>query len=190
MAPTPAQARESGKRGGRPKGIGGALAKITEYKARELAAKNKTPLDVMIKNMHWWESRSEELTQLVEEKVKKVSAAEADKELAEALKEFNRAQDSMTKARDKSQSCAVDAAPYVHPRHASISVRQTNTIVNVKVNMLPPSGRDLVYDDGTDAAKSIDVVANVVGVDGESNGESTELSGAGSNGQLRETEDL
>lgn len=121
-------ARRNGKLGGRPKGSTGALAKISEHKARELSAKGETPLDVMIDNMNFWRGRANDLTETMKTRLEDLSKFDISnpKQRAafiEAIREFNKAATYMIAAREKAQSCAVDAAPYVHPRLTAVAVK-------------------------------------------------------------------
>ena len=101
--------------GGRPRGLANVL---TRKKAEELAAKNETPLDVMITNMMWWHKKAEKLGKQIEKMVADMNDPEERAEALDTIKSF-------IHCREHSQKCAVDAAPYVHPRLQAIAV-QTN----------------------------------------------------------------
>lgn len=123
-------ARENGRKGGRHKG---ALARVTELKARELAAKNETPLDVMIDNMLYWRKQALRLGTLLDEKHELIllfrnveATPETMKEFMNLLRDYNEIGHQLLAARDKSQDCAADAAPYVHPRLTTVAVKTPN----------------------------------------------------------------
>jgi hypothetical protein len=157
--------------GGRPRGRpANALTVMSRHKARELAAKNETPLDVMLDNMLWWRHKANKLTNLVEEKIKIINCAETVEQLKDALIEFNKAAVSMVAARDKSQTCAVDAAPYMHPKYTSIAVQHQNREVKiVRLEITNPGGRELIFDADAEPRQSKPEHRPVI------DGESTEL---------------
>lgn len=128
--PSAEASRENGKKGGRPTG---ALQKMSQAKARELASKDETPLDVMIDNMLFWRRKAAELTAVAEEKVKLINSSNDPEAIGKLLGDFTKTARQMLAAREESQKCAVDAAPYVHPKFTSISVK--NQITNVKIQM-------------------------------------------------------
>lgn len=136
--PSVETSRENGKKGGRPKGSKGALAKISEYKARQLASENEMPLDVMIDNMLFWRGRAAELTNTMKAKLDDLSKFDiSDPEqrgpFIEAMRQFNKTAAYMIAAREKAQSCAVDAAPYVHPKLTSIAFKQKHSKVKIQM---------------------------------------------------------
>ena len=127
----------NGKKGGRPPG---ALNKMSKHKALELAKSNETPLDVMIDNMNFWRGEATRLTHRVGEVDDLILAfknidvnEETMKNFMQLLKERNETLNKMLAARQESQSCAVAAAPYVHPKFTSISVKAQ--INNIKIQM-------------------------------------------------------
>jgi hypothetical protein len=148
MACTAAIARENGKKGGRPLG---PLAKLSRRKADELSHKNETPLDVMIDNMNFWRGKATELSDEMQRRMDEISkldisdAAQRDK-FVELMKEFNKIATAMLAARAESQKCAVDAAPYVHPRFQSIAIKHTQTNVLIEMALAPPGGGEITFD--------------------------------------------
>lgn len=124
--------RENGKKGGRPKGS--FATKLTRRKASELYHDSRSPLDVMIDNMNfWWDkskNASERLDKLmmvvehpefldeVKSKLKKAGSVDP---LLEVMKEIRKTSSQLVAYREKAQNCAVDAAPYCHPKFTSIS---------------------------------------------------------------------
>jgi hypothetical protein len=124
MACSPEQARANGRKGGRPET---QLVKMSKKKARQLAEDEKTPLDVMIDNMNFWWDKAKGLGTVVEEQIAKLSEIDDNEERAEALAELSKVAKSFVAARENAQRCAVDAAPYVHPRFQSISIKKVST---------------------------------------------------------------
>lgn len=111
---------------------------MSRRKADELAQQDETPLDVMIDNMLFWRAKAHELTAEMQKKIELISKLDISdsnerKEFITMMGEFNKLAAHMIAARENSQKCAVEAAPYVHPRFASISVKQQST--NVKIQM-------------------------------------------------------
>lgn len=159
MALSSEQARRNGKKGGRPAGSSSALSRVTEYKARELAAKNEMPLDVMFDNMNFWRKSAESVTRRIEEFLDAVTAEGGF--TPESLDEINKLLRKLVEFRDKAQGCAVDAAPYVHPRLTALAVKSVNDpkgkikfslllgdrgqlkSLDLEVNGRKPNGRDL-----------------------------------------------
>lgn len=135
MPSLPAEvARANGKLGGRPKGSKGQRAKLSEYKARELLAKNESPLDIMIDNMLYWRRAAKRYGIKLEANDELLKTYQHVKVTEETLKEFMdllrknvELGDLMIDAREKSQDCAVDAAPYVHPRLNALAVKDFRT---------------------------------------------------------------
>lgn len=89
--------------------------------ADEAIAEGVHPLEVMLDNMRFYHERADVLQTAVLAKVAKVSLK--SKEAMELLEEFK----ELGAARMKAQSCAVDAAPYVHPRLSATSADVTVT---------------------------------------------------------------
>ena len=114
-------ARENGKRGGRPLGATGAATRLSRLKANELQAQGNTPLDVMIENMLLFHREAKSLTEELEQMVPQLKAMDSkNPEFLQALDQLVKKQEKMFLAREKSQKCAVEAAPYVHARLAAI----------------------------------------------------------------------
>jgi hypothetical protein len=110
MAASAEIARRNGRKGGRPKG---EANRLTRRLANEIARSGHSPIDVMLKNMWFWAEQAEETA----EKVKALADLETDPDArAEAYRLLGR----FLSFREKSQECAVDAAPYCHPKLASI----------------------------------------------------------------------
>jgi hypothetical protein len=95
-------------RGGKRDGAGrkkGALTKRTQEVAAQAAAEGVTPLEVMLANMRFAHEHGAAV-------LAKIMSSE-EGEGVDALKE-------LLSFRKMAQSCATDAAPYVHPRLQAI----------------------------------------------------------------------
>jgi len=125
MSPPPEVARRNGMKGGRPTG---PTTKISRARAIALVEQGNSPLDVMIDNMHFWHYRTRDLEDgikklLVEIKHPMQNSTSDDVKLY--LKQRQRAlemYEMFVTARHESQKCAGDAAPYCHPKLASIEM--------------------------------------------------------------------
>jgi hypothetical protein len=116
MACPPEVARRNGKLGGRKLG---SATKLTRAKANELCEAGESPLDVMVDNMKFWARQSKALE---EKLVVLIIDVTPPKNEEQAQLQFEqRAQlikllESFLSARAEAQKCAVNAAPYCHPR--------------------------------------------------------------------------
>lgn len=133
MAASAEIARANGAKGGRPKGSLNSRAKLSEYKTRQLMADDESPLDVMIDNMLHWRRQALKYGVLLDEKhelLMRFKAVEINEETLKQfmtlLREHTAVANKMLEARERSQKCAVDAAPYVHPKLSSIAVKSPN----------------------------------------------------------------
>lgn len=92
---------------------------LTRFKANDIARSGCAPLDVLMDNMIFWHkhalSMGEKLNAMVESGLMRTDPDER----AKAMKLL----ESLLEARDQSERCAVDAAPYVHPRLSSIAFK-------------------------------------------------------------------
>lgn len=96
---------------GRPKGAVSVRTKFIRAVSNEAIEDGVVPLEVMLDNMRFYHEKAVVLqTAIVKDIGKKPPM-----ELLEALKELG-------SFRDSAQKCAVDAAPYVHPRLSSTTV--------------------------------------------------------------------
>ena len=117
---------EPKKVGGRRPGAGRKpLRKTTVYRQVQAALENGevNPVLVMLANMRFYHRRAEAFTEKLEllaESMTAMDIASGAANVIEVLKLINKVGDFRMKA----QSCAVDAAPYCHPRLASIEFKQ------------------------------------------------------------------
>src|SRR5262245_42490042 len=94
------------KTGGRKRGTPN---KKTAERLEQIRATGKDPLDVMLANMRWADERAAEL-------LAELHALDRSED-ARALDLFR----DVLRFRELAQSCARDAAPYVHPKLAQIA---------------------------------------------------------------------
>lgn len=98
---------------GRQKGTLNRRTQELIAKARE---RGVTPLEVMLQNMDFWNDQAEGM-------IKQLKDLAVDVTDVECLKELFGLIAKISDFRMKAQSCAVDAAPYMHPRLASVTVQ-------------------------------------------------------------------
>ena len=120
-APSAKDARVVG-RGGHGRGQGRkqtAITTLSRVRSHEIATSGCAPLDVLMDNMIFWHKHAlamgEKLQAMVESGLMKSDSDEREK----AMKLLG----SLLEARDQSERCAVDAAPYVHPRLSSVAFK-------------------------------------------------------------------
>lgn len=100
MGCNPEQARVNGRKGGRKPGSPNLR---TRFRALQACREHGlTPLDVMLENLRHWHDRSADL---------EPEPSELGEHACEHM---------LHAARERAQQCAVDAAPYCHPRLAAI----------------------------------------------------------------------
>lgn len=115
------------KRGGARPGSGPKnQQRKSSRKMRELLDDGDAqPIEVMMNNMRFYYSRatsfSQQLLDMVDE-LKNVPEEKRTDEMVAILKMAHQ----VDEYRDKAQACAVDAAPYCHPRLASLQVKSDN----------------------------------------------------------------
>jgi hypothetical protein len=131
-SPPPKQEIIKGKLGGYRPGSG-RKKKSRPLKSRTIAemicAGNRTPLHVMYDNMLFWADQVD----IFSFEIKKlIINAEDEEERAEAFKLLRQ----FLAAREHSQSCAVDLAPYCHPRLQSIAINN-NPVELSTIEALP-----------------------------------------------------
>ncbi len=83
----------------------------------------KTPLDIMLKNMRFYDNKAEAMMRTLETKIADMKTPPM--ELLELLKE-------MSGYRMNAQKCAVDAAGFVHPKLSSIVHKVDNNKIEAK----------------------------------------------------------
>lgn len=109
------QAVEKRERG-RPDGSVGAKTKMLREIAAKALASGVTPIEVMLENMRFFHQKADVLQTAVVAKLGKKSLK--SDEAMELLEEFK----ELGANRMKAQSCAVDAAPFVHARLSATQI--------------------------------------------------------------------
>lgn len=114
------------KIGGARPGAGrkpGSKTTKTKLLAAAAAAAGITPIEVMLGNMRFYHDHAEKFT----ERMEIIANTMSDKDLRdpqnEKLMELLKLVNKVGDFRMKAQACAVDAAPYIHPRLTSIAVK-------------------------------------------------------------------
>lgn len=100
------------KGGGRPVGSLSVRTKAIRAIADEAIAAGVTPLEVMLDNMRFYHEKADVLLTAI---LRGVSEKKKPMELLEALKELG-------SFKAQAQSCAVDAAPYIHARLSASTI--------------------------------------------------------------------
>lgn len=110
---------EEHRRGpGRPKG---RLNTKTRVLALAVAEQGVTPAEVMFDNMRFWFEGAQNTTVRLQELANSISGKELVRGSAR-VKELFRLLEAISNFREYAQKCAVDLAPYVHSRLASITI--------------------------------------------------------------------
>lgn len=115
------------------RGMGGKR-RVSQDKIGVLFDTGNTPVDVMTENMVFWHLRAQAMHEKMEALMDAVLAnpsvdAEA---IAEAMEEIRKYSRRMFEAREHSQSCAVDLAPYCHPKLAALAIQNVNPNIVVE----------------------------------------------------------
>jgi hypothetical protein len=121
----------------------------------EAIRNGSSALDVMIDNMLFWHGKVGELTSQISNMVLNVDNVDERREAYGVLR-------LLLAARENSQRCAVDLAPYMHPKLQSIQIKDDNARdVEVTMNILAAAAQeeDRSYRDGYDEVKKPNVVA-------------------------------
>lgn len=118
------------KKMGRPKGKLNkrTLARIAEV--NKIVEAGLTPLAVMTENMEFWHHQALEIGERFKSMVVDVENSDS---VALAIKLMEK----FFEARKMSQVCAVDAAPYIHPKLQAVTVKQEGSAKVVVVGGLP-----------------------------------------------------
>lgn len=111
--------------------------------AQKSLAGGVQPLEVLITNMRFYHNRAEKILQRVEIALSRMVPVDADGEVVDAAENGDDAKSpaellDMLKElygyKELAEKCAVDAAPYVHPRLAAVAVRYSE---DLKQQMTP-----------------------------------------------------
>jgi hypothetical protein len=137
--PSPTNPRGAGRKPGTENT---SLAPLSRVRAMEIVNTGQAPLDIMLRNMLFWDETANALKEQIEFTMVAIQDAVASGDLQEDL--LKKAKDLLSShlsAREKAQGCAVDAAPYVHPRMMSIQMKK-------------PGGKKIVVKASLGAAKA------------------------------------
>jgi hypothetical protein len=121
----------------------GSATRLTRKLANDLIRQGYAPLEVMISNMLFWHKRSESIARRIEllssENVEGSDQAK-DEKYDELVRDY-------VTARENAQKCAVEAAPYCHPRLQSVALRPDgDTVLEVTMDLAPlREGEDRSY---------------------------------------------
>lgn len=129
-------------RGGKREGAGrkpGVPNKANQRRQALVARTGDTPLDVMLKNMRRAQAEAEEADRIFDERLK--AAVNGEKPFEGMLAEVKR----LVGLRAFAQTCAKDAAPYVHPKLANVEHSGTGggpiqAAMTVNVRFVNPGG--------------------------------------------------
>lgn len=88
-----------------------------------------SPLDVMLDNMIFWHTKGREIYEQIEAFIVDTNDDDTRREAMALLRLYNH-------ARSRSQRCAADAAPYVHPRYASITLVKEDDGTRIPVEIV------------------------------------------------------
>lgn len=150
--------------GGKREGAGrkpGASTQLTRYEITKVAKSGKAPADIMLKNMWWWDEQADLLQAQIVESLKDVKLIEDDDQKLDELGKLKKKFDAFVHARDKAQSCAVDAAPYIHARLQSIAIRPESKGKMIVKTTVPTMGavddKTRSYRDGYDAVNVLPI---------------------------------
>jgi len=118
--------------GGRPKG---SVNKLTQADRSHIVAyakaAGKSPIEVMIDNMVYFTEKGEETVRKFEDEILPRAQQIGD---AALIREVNMTINRLWDWREKAQNCAVDAAPYIHPRLANVQFREQSSEDTPKIS--------------------------------------------------------
>lgn len=97
-----------------------ALARV---RAHEIAKSDQAPLKIMLDNMMFWHNQSQSIGLELQDVINVMKRSGADEAL---IDKTNGLMKGFIAARQNAQSCAVDAAPYVHPKFQSVAIKINN----------------------------------------------------------------
>ena len=125
-----------GKREGAGRPPGSGTRSLTTAQAVHMVTGKKTPLDVMLRNMWFWDEAAENMRQRIDDAMVDMANKGANEEALDKMKELMK---NFFSARDKAQVCAVDAAPYVHAKFQSLSIKPPHEKAREVTLTLPPT---------------------------------------------------
>lgn len=147
------------KRGPKPGNAKGGKAPqstaLARVRAHEIAKSGKAPLDIMLDNMMFWHNQSQNIAEQIQSGIQSMKDGNASPEL---IKETEGLLKTFIAARENAQKCAVDAAPYVHPKLQSVAIKANNSgekVIEVETLVASSGDRneDVTYRKDYDASK-------------------------------------
>jgi hypothetical protein len=131
------------KRGPKPGNAHGRVpsksTELTRARAHEIASSDQAPLKIMLDNMMFWHRQSQSLEQQIQVVLEDISVG-ASEELLDKAKDLLK---GFLSARANAQSCAVDAAPYVHPKLQSVTIKpSTAEVIEVETQVASSGDRN------------------------------------------------
>jgi hypothetical protein len=136
---------------GRPKGVINTTSRAVAK--RVMKDSNLSPIEVMFANMIFWHRTSEHLAGKFNDLMASAKQASADGAL-EILDKCNGLMEQFLQARENAQKCAVDAAPYCHPRLQAVKFEgaDKDEIMEITMALAKPEaeedGEHRTYRDG------------------------------------------
>ena len=109
------------------------IKRLSRFRVGQMHSTNDTPADIMLDNMIFYHRRAMSLTPKLEKLIEQMDPAN-EEDRTEALRLLK----VVLAAREKSQACAVDLAPYVHPRLAALAIQSTSQSKIEVEGGLPP----------------------------------------------------
>lgn len=138
--------------------------RISTVRAMEMVRERRTPLDVMLRNMWFWDEAAQVSQQRVEGIITDLEEVKAKGDVNKLLEVMEKAREifkAHVEYRENAQRCAVDAAPYIHARYQSIMFRPEGAdakVIEVTATLPPtPAERDedRSYRDGYDDESNV-----------------------------------
>lgn len=125
---------------------GSKVKVLRAHNAQKMINEGRAPVNVMLRNMWWWDEAANNLGGQLLQHSEALKFAKSDEAKFEALQTFNDLLQKFFHARDKAQSCAVDAAPYFHARLQSVKIDAS--ITNVTPQKVSKDAPDEKFIDG------------------------------------------
>lgn len=122
------------------------------------------PIEVMLSNMRFYYSEAGKLIVELQEKVEFIRSEEVVDDAADALREASRTFAKLKNTRMLAQQCAVEAAPYCHPRLANIRVNGSmkHEVGPVSEQMTPQEAQQSYLASLREDPMTLDLVATEV----------------------------
>lgn len=134
---------------GRP--IGSSTA-LTRFELNKVAKSGRSPIDIMLKNMWWWDEQADALGDQIQSALKDLAEETNDDKKVEEIEKLKNKLDAFVNARFRAQSCAVDAAPFCHAKLQSIAIKANNGKKVIEVETIIPSSSLSLPSEAVDVA--------------------------------------